>query len=105
MPPPLLPSTGTRRKEIVVDATAEPQQANVVVRQSLRDELSASFLPTLLSRNDLQEPTFKEIVVIYRTKAQAEAGVCSRQNAGAQCAPGRYLCFICPLPLPHCPCH
>jgi hypothetical protein len=64
-----------RHKTVVVEAGAEPEQTQVVVRQSLRDQLSASFLPTLFSRVDLQEPTFKEIVVIYRTKEQSEEGV------------------------------
>lgn len=64
-----------RHKTVVVDAAAEPEQTHVVVRQSLHDQLSASFLQTLFSRVDLQEPTFKEIVVIYRTKEQSEEGV------------------------------
>lgn len=64
-----------RASVINIDAAAEPEQTHILMRQSLCDLLTADFFPNLLSTNTLEEPTFKEIVVLYRTKEQADKAV------------------------------
>eukprot|EP00045_Choanoeca_perplexa_P010830 m.112367 g.112367 ORF g.112367 m.112367 type:complete len:543 (-) comp15408_c0_seq3:14-1642(-) len=44
-----------------------------IVRKSLNDQLSASPFGYLFSTMELQEPTFREMIVIYRSKADVDA--------------------------------
>lgn len=66
----------------MLDEPDAPSQEMVLTRQSLKDTLDEAFFTNVLAWNELQEPTFNELVVIYRmmpdptTKVSTDPLIC-----------------------------